>query len=401
MYFDLPLYLKTLRFAWSQGHWRRRYRTVTLLALWVPVQTLIHSVFFLLDYLLFPRLWFQEVPKPVFIVGHARSGTTLMQRLLATDEARFSFFLYWETFFPALSERMLLRGMGRLDRLLLRGFVRRRLEAWDEKAFGAWRHIHEQGLWLAEEDLFVLRAAFIPQQWTVEMPISHLVDIFHIDALSSRRRRRWLHHYRECVKRQLVYRGDERCHLSKNPVMSGWVGALIEAFPDARFVVLLRDPVQCIPSTLKLLEGSWRARGWRQVDWQGAEEALIRIAYDCYRLPAQALAARPDVPHHFVDYRDLIRDPLATLEETCAALDLPISESQRQAVRALSSPQGRHKTHFRYSLDEFPLTAMEIEGELRDFYDRYDWPRQTASAMEDRDSGDPPGAAFALEGARP
>jgi hypothetical protein len=380
------LYLQTVRYAWAQKHWPRRRRTLAILLLWTPLQALTHALFFLLDYLLFPRLWVQRVEKPVFVVGHARSGTTLMQRLLALDEDRFSFFRYWETFFPALSERMLVRAVGRFDRTFLRGSLRRRLQAWDERTFGPWRHIHEQGLWLAEEDLFVLRAAFIPQQWTLEMPLSHRIDIFHVDALSPRRRRRWLHHYRECVKRQLMYHGGRRCHLSKNPVMSGWVNALIEEFPDARFVVMVRDPVQCIPSTLKLVEGSWRARGWAPADWQAAEQALIRIAFDCYLLPARALAAHPETRRYFVDYRVLLHDTPGTLENTCAALGLPMSDVQRRAVRALASPQGRHSTRFRYALEDFPLSATDIETELAAFYERYNWPRHTTGGADGDDT---------------
>jgi hypothetical protein len=398
MYFDLDYYLRLLRFAWSQKHWPRRRRTVATLALWVPLQTLIHTVFFLLDYLLFPRLWLQRVEQPVFIVGHARSGTTLMQRLMALDRERFSFFLYWETFFPALSERMLLRGLGRLDRWLLGGRLRRRLEAWDDKTFGPWRHIHAQGLWLAEEDLFVLRAACIPQQWTLEMPVSHVLDIFHVDDLSPTRRRRWLRHYRECVKRQLVYHGGGRCHLSKNPVMSGWVNALLDTFPDARIVVMLRDPAECIPSTLKLVEGSWRARGWQPGDWEAAMKSLIRISYDCYHLPAQALASHPNTAHRVVDYRDLVQEPLATLERTCADLELPVSAAQREAVRALESPGGRHRTRFRYALEDFPVTAGEIEQELAAFYRRYGWPRHTDRSSDSRAAGEAsPGQRIAGE----
>ena len=373
MYFDIDNYLKALRFAGAQKHWPRRRRTLLVLTLWVPLQTVLHSVFFLLDYLLFPRLWIQRVEAPVFIVGHARSGTTLMHRLLALDEARFSFFLYWETFFPALSERLLIRGLGHLDTWILGGSLRRKLQAWDEKTFGAWRHIHEQGLWLAEEDLFVLRAAFIPQQLTLEMPLSHQLDIFHVDALSPRRRRRWMRHYRECVKRQLVDRGGQRTHLSKNPVMSGWVNALIETFPDARIVTMVRDPAECIPSTLKLVSGSWQAKGWTPSDCEAAEAALIRISFDTYHLPVAALAGRPDTLQSVVDYRTLIREPVATLERSCADIGLPVTDAQRSAAAALARPGGGHRSRFRYSLDEFPLTAAEIQSELAPFYARFAW----------------------------
>ena len=386
MYFDFGNYLCVLRFAWRQRQWPRRRRTVAKLLLLVSLQSLVHSVFFSLDYLLFPRLWRHRVDAPVFIVGHARSGTTLMHRLLAADEARFSFFRYWETFFPALSERLLIRAAARLDRRLLGGALRRRLAAWDERTFGPWRHMHEQGLWLAEEDLFVLRAAFVPQQWALEMPLSQELDIFHIDALAPKRRRRWLHHYRECVKRQLLYRGGGVRHLSKNPLMSGWVSALIETFPDARFVVLRRDPVQCIPSTLKLLEGSWRARGWSAADCLPALQALIRISLDSYHLPAAALAAHPQTPHCVVDYRELLERPRVTLQNVCSTLGLPVSAAQREALRGLETRKRAGRRRFRYRLDDYPITARDIERELAPFYDLHRWPR-TGAAEAAGDSG--------------
>ena len=84
MYFDIHNYLAALRFAWAQTHWRRRRRTLALLLLWVPVRTLLHSFFFLLDYLLFPRLWFQRVEAPVFIVGLPRAGSTLLEQILSS-----------------------------------------------------------------------------------------------------------------------------------------------------------------------------------------------------------------------------------------------------------------------------------------------------------------------------
>ena len=88
------------------------------LLLWLPLQSLFHSLCFLLDYLFFPRLWRQRVDRPVFIVGHARGGTTLCHRLLAADGDHFSYFLYWELLFPSLLQKKLIRALGKLDRAL-------------------------------------------------------------------------------------------------------------------------------------------------------------------------------------------------------------------------------------------------------------------------------------------
>lgn len=384
MYFDFLYYRKVVAYAWAQKQWPGRNRILFQLLFLAPLTTAAHALFFLLDYVFYPALWSQRVEKPIFIIGHARSGTTMMQRLMARDADRFSFFLYWETFFPALTERAIIRGFGWLDQRILSGSLRKRVEAWDEKTFGPWRHIHEQGLWIPEEDLFVMRAAFMPQQWTLEMPLTDQLDIFHIDELSERRRARWLHHYRECVKRQLVQTGDKRTHLSKNPVMSGWVNALLYEFPDARFVVMVRDPISCIPSTLKLVEGSWQAKKWQTADYLSAQKALTQICFDCFQLPSEALSVRLDVPQYFVDYRELVSEPLVTLEKVYEALDLSMSETVRQELTQRESKEKQHSSRFRYSLDDYAITAEDIESELAVFYDRYGWPRpseQTANAV--------------------
>jgi len=64
--------------------------------------------------------------------------------------------------------------------------------------------------------------------------------------------------YKECVRRQLYMNGGERIHLSKNPTFCGRVESLLEVFPDARFVVLYRNPQETIPSLLKLMKFSWK-----------------------------------------------------------------------------------------------------------------------------------------------
>jgi hypothetical protein len=196
-----------------------------------------------LDYVFFPRLWRQEVERPVFIVGHARSGTTLAHRLLAADGDTFSYFLYWEMFFPSLLQKKIIRALGWIDENWLGRFFNKRLH-----------------LWNSEEDQFVMRAAFVTQQWSLDVPMMDVIDIFHVDQMPTRKRRRWMHHYRECVKRQLLLNGGNKTHLSKNPVMSGWVQAIIETFPDARIAVMMRDPGQCIPSVLKLVELTWKGK---------------------------------------------------------------------------------------------------------------------------------------------
>ncbi|MDZ7781496.1 MAG: sulfotransferase [Halioglobus sp.] len=380
MYFDLQYYWRVLRHVWSLKGWAGRRRTLRRLLLNVPLEYLFNASCFLLDYLLFPSLWRQRVERPVFIVGHARSGTTLAHRLLAADAQTFSYFLYWEMFFPSLLQKKVIRGLGVLDKKLLGRYFHKKIVAWDDKTFGPTRHMHDMSLWNSEEDQFVMRGACVTQQWSLEIPMMDIVDIFHVDAMPPRKRRRWLHHYRECVKRQLLLNGGDRIHLAKNPVMSGWVQSLIDTFADARIVVMMRDPANCIPSVLKLVELNWRGRGWRREDYRRSLEILTDISFESFQHPRDVLARNPATPQIVVDYRELTARPRETVRAIYRALELDYSEDYDRFLAAQEEREKRHSTSFEYSIDDYDLSAQRIEAELADFYEQYDWPRATARA---------------------
>ncbi|MDX1736165.1 MAG: sulfotransferase [Halioglobus sp.] len=386
MYFDLQYYGRVLRHVWSLRGWPHRRRTLLRLLVLIPLEYVFNAAFFLLDYVFFPALWRQQVRQPVFIVGHARSGTTLCHRLLAADGETFSYFLYWEMFFPSLLQKKLVRGLGVLDAKLLGGYCHRKLVAWDDRTFGPYRHMHNMSLWNSEEDQFVMRGAFVTQQWSLDIPMMDTLDIFHVDQMPESKRRRWLHHYRECVKRQLLYNGGDRIHLAKNPLMSGWVQSLIDTFPGARIVVMLRNPLECIPSVLKLVEVTWRGKGWRREDYADSLAALTEISFESFRLPAQVLAANPDTPQCVVDYRALTSEPRRTVEAIYAALGLQVTPAFADYLQAQQERERAHKTHFRYSIEEFDVTPQRIESELADLFTTHDWPRHAHAEAATQES---------------
>ena len=140
-----------VRLAWNETAPKARYYYLAVLCLAVPVVSSFHAVCFFLDGILFPRLWKVKVTRPVFMVGHARSGTTLTHRLMSRDEGRFSSFLLYECYFPSLLQKKLIRWGIALDRRLLKGSLAKRVGAWEERRYGPQRHMHEMGLTIPEE----------------------------------------------------------------------------------------------------------------------------------------------------------------------------------------------------------------------------------------------------------
>jgi hypothetical protein len=372
MYFDLTLYRLMLHLAWSEPRLRPRLTALFVALVFIPLYYGATALFYLLDKLS-PSLHRVRIEKPVFVVGHARSGTTLLHRLMVSDAEHFNFFLLYELLFPSLWQKRLLRGIGTIDRVLFRSFFKKKLVAAEDDAFEDARDMHDIGLFIPEEDDFVLTASCVASTWVALFPGLPEFDVYYVDEWPEKRRRRVMRAYAEGVRRQLCLSGAHKIHCSKNPSYSGRISSLIEQFPDARFVVMMRDPREAIPSLLKMLKKVWHGQGWSEARIERSIEALIANSVHTYLYPMQALAKHPETKWTVVDYRDLVAQPKATVEAVYDALDIEMTPT---TSAALDAQQGRARTHqssHSYGLEEFGIDEAQLKRDLRELFDRFEW----------------------------
>jgi len=130
---------------------------------------------FRLDDVFFRRYRTQPVTQPVFIVGTPRSGTTLLQRVLARDKATFACLRTWEIFFaPSITQRKLCEGIAALDRRL--GCpLGKRIEAWEASALGQ-VPMHRLGLQEPEEDDFIMLHIWASSFFILVFPFPEEID---------------------------------------------------------------------------------------------------------------------------------------------------------------------------------------------------------------------------------
>jgi hypothetical protein len=306
-------------------------------------------------------------------VGHARSGTTHVHRLMSRDAGRFSAFRLYELYFPSLLQKKAIRAVAQLDRRWLGGWLERRVQAWEAKRYAAVRKVHEMGLTQPEEDDLVFYYSCAAGFWISRMPYMGDLDFYYVDEWPARKRRRLMRFYRDCVRRQLHLNGGDRIHLSKNPVFAGRMEALLETFPDARFVVPVRNPAETIPSLLKLVSGGWRRMGWDPERMRACQRVLAEQSFHTYRHPLEVLDRHPEVPHSILDYRELVADPAAAIEKVYRDLDIPMTDAFRSVLRAEKARAGGHVSGHRYSLEEFGLDADAIHDRLADLAERFGW----------------------------
>lgn len=372
-HFDFANWRRMVALAWREKQPAVRFYFLSVLLVAVPFVATFHAVCFFLDGILFPGLWRVEVKAPVFVVGHARSGTTLVHRLLSADEGRFSVFLLYEMYFPSLLQKKIIRALARFDHAVLGGVLERRVRAWEDRHYAAVRKVHMMGLTEAEEDDIVLYYSMASGFWITKMPYMGDLDFYYVDRWPEKKRRRVMRFYKECVRRQLHLNGSEKTHLSKNPVFAGRVAALIETFPDARIVTTMRNPNETIPSLLKLMQSSWRRLGWHEERMTTCLRVLADQSFDTYMHPLEVLEGSPETPRAIVDYREVTADAATAIQRVYADLGFEMSAEYRAFLEAQGKRERTHRSGHTYSLEEFGLAADEIRTRLAPLFERYGW----------------------------
>jgi hypothetical protein len=248
-----------------------------------------------------------EVPPPLFILGHWRSGTTLLHNLLALDD-RYAYPNLYEVFFPHtfLSTED--------DRTGLVAPLIPKTRVFDSMA---------QGLDMPNEDEFATAAASLASpymMWAFPRGAGRYERFLTFRGVPEEEIARWKGAFLRFLKKLTIRHG--RPLLLKSPPHTGRVRLLLEMFPGAKFVHVHRDPYTVFRSTRHLndvLTGSLQFQTPDDDDRDGAVLRRYRQMHDAY-FDERGLV--PDGQLHELAFEDLERDPVGQLRAAYEALGL-------------------------------------------------------------------------------
>lgn len=246
---------------------------------------------------------------PIFILGHWRSGTTLLHELLVCDQ-NFASPTTYQCFAPShfLVSGSIITRFG--------GFLLPKKRPMDEMAAG----------WLLpQEDEFALMNLGQPSPYLrIAFPQTQNKHLSYLDLgeLSDAEREAWCGELTRFIKALTVANRGRRLVL-KSPTHTGRIAELYKLFPGARFIHLTRDPRKLFPSTMKL----WRSLDQVQSLHDGFnEDQLIQYVRDCMDVMYSGFhRGRSQVPeNHIMDvsYEKLVADPKATVQEIYQRMEL-------------------------------------------------------------------------------
>ncbi len=373
MYFDFATWARIPRLILAEPFRPKRALFLWSLFLGLSLLSLVNLICLALDRILFPGHRSTPVDAPIFIVGNGRSGTTHIHRMLAADGERFSYFKTWELLLPSIVQHEVIGLLEALDRRLLGGLVRRRMRQTEDQTLEDVRKLHDWQSTGSEEDDFVMFTNWSSVSLTFPFPYVELEYLFWTDREPPEKRRRILGFYRSMLQRLLFCRGGGRIHCGKSPQFTLKMRSLLEVFPDARFIVMLRHPYETIPSLLDLMSRYWRGMGAPEALVDASAKLLGEIQIAQYRHAVEVADELPDSQQVVVEFRDLLADPKSVVQQIYARFGLEISEDfdryleeERRAAKAFRSqhefePEGSGPARDR------------VHRELADLFERFGW----------------------------
>lgn len=273
---------------------------------------------------------------PLFIIGHWRTGTTLLQEMLVLDPRH----TYPDTYQCLAPNHFLVTNRWLKPYV---GFVlpsRRPMDnmqvAWDKP----------------QEDEFALCNLGLPSPyWTIAFP-NHppaFQEYFSLEELTDQQRRRWQRALMAFVQ-NVAWQRPGRMVL-KSPTHTFRLKYLREMFPGARFVHIVRNPYVVFPSTVHLWKSLYKAHGFQVPRYEGLEEYVL----DTFVRMQQKLDKTRGLidPQRFYElrYEDLVRDPVGELRALYDHLNLGDFELLQPHLAQYVQSSADYKTN-RYQLSE-------------------------------------------------
>lgn len=305
------------------------------------------------------RIQATQVPAPVFIIGHWRSGTTLLHNLLSLDP-QFAAPNMYHTVFPGhflFSEKI----VGPMTSWMLP-----HTRTMDEIPVSGWGIPQEDEIAICLLSLIspYLMLAF-PENLDVYEPYLDL------KGLPESERARWKEVFYRFLQKVTIRSAGRRLVL-KSPTHSYRIPLLLELFPDARFIHIVRNPYRVLTSSLHLRRVAFPDNAFYSPGFEHIEDDVLHLYQRCFERLEQDLPLLGPNQLHELRMEDLETDILGELKRLYDTLQLDGFEQLAERVRPNLAALHGHKKN-QLSLSE--SLQQKLEELCPKVFERYGYPR--------------------------
>ena len=311
----------------------------------------------------YPAIAEESVQRPLVIVGLARTGSTMMHRLLSADPSVYAV-RYWESRAPCPYPNT---DWRREDPRIPDAYteVEATLEAAPELAT-----MHPWDPEGPDEEIMLLEHSFlsgIPDAFC-HLPSYQRYVVEH-DLRDGYRHLKRMLQFLQWQKKEAGHPAQR--WVLKAPFHLGRIPQLFEAFPDATVVQTHRDPLETSPSIASLYASNWRKNAAGVDSLEIGRQCLDLWSWGVNQCLADRDAGREE---RFIDvfYEESKRRPMEAIETVYERIGEPLTEDARSAMLRWGDENRRDKRPpHDYSLEEFGYTRELICARFADYRRRF------------------------------
>lgn len=294
---------------------------------------------------------------PVFIIGHWRSGTTYVHNIFTQDE-QFGYCTTYQTVFP----HMMLWGYP-LFRTMVKLFMPS-TRATDKMELGVDVPQEEEVALSNMTALSHYHFLSLPQRME-----EYRERCLLLNGLTDEEREEWKAALRKLVRISLKVQ-NKSVFLSKNPPHTARIKAILEMWPDAKFIYLVRNPYTVFESTRNFFGKTIASTTLQHFDNEQFELEVLKTykaLYDRYESEKLAIPAGNLVE---VRFEDIEASPLELTEQIYKTLRLGDFEAVRARMEQyIGTKRGFKKNKYNYQ----PHTVEVVEKWCSDALHQWDY----------------------------
>jgi hypothetical protein len=293
--------------------------------------------------------------EPVFILGHWRSGTTFVHNVLSQDEY-FGYNTTYQTIFPNMmffGQSVLKNAMGMFmpDKRPTDGM--------------------ELNVDFPQEEEFAL-ANMIPYSFynfwffpkhTLEYSDKYLL----FKNMGDAEKERFKSAFERLIKTAL-WNTNGKQFLSKNPPHTGRIPLILEMFPNAKFVYLMRNPYTVFESTRSFFGNTIKSLQLQDISADELQSNILTVYKDLYDKYQHDKALIPK--HNLIEmkFEDFEANPYEMTKQIYSQLQIPSFVKAEAKIKSyLATKEGHKKAVYQYKEETVRLVNAHWKFALEDW----------------------------------
>lgn len=344
------------------------YRII-LLSVGRLILRILLSFGFFIDNIFFRKYKKIKLTKPVFLIGHPRSGTTFLHRFLLDFKLEYRGMYLWEMLIPSLFLRKVFKPIiNFIDK-------KSKKKLYDSK-------IHTTGLFKAETDDVALffksfEGLFF---WLYFGAFKNYENnkILENELISVSNIKKTLVNLKTLHSKNLSSNiRKEETMFSKSFSLILNIEQLIDNFPSSKIILLIRDPLEVIPSSMSLTKNILQnLYNFDKLDkkiksnyYNNLYSASIIFYRSLHNIIQKSESLKENIL--LIQHKNLKTDFSNEFKKIINFLEISLTDKMKNKIISQEEKQKTFKSQHKYSLDEFGLNEQKIKKDLNFIYENY------------------------------